>query len=152
MPELVEVTQEDRDAAAKEYHRQGEHGLAYAVQANPKFDNDPLVQAFARHRLKGFAEGKEAAAKGWHPIETLDASKLADGDQMLIVNDRGMFVGTWDAEWMSGVDTLPNLGDGWWMIEDGKDPERPLRGDVPTHWMPLPDAPVIAQAIRDIPE
>ena len=28
---------------------------------------------------------------------------------------------------------------GWWMVCDGKNPELPLRGPEPTHWMPLTD-------------
>ena len=31
--------------------------------------------------------------------------------------------------------------DGWWLTCDGKDPELPLRGPEPTHWMPLPKPP-----------
>ena len=64
----------------------------------------------------------------WQPIET--APK--DGKNILISNDRGMFVAAFDADW--------DL-DGWWLVSDGKDHERPLRGNDPTHWMPLPKPP-----------
>ena len=55
-----------------------------------------------------------------------------DGDQRILFNDRGVFVGTWDSDWMSG---------GWWMIEDGKYFDRPLRGSEPTHFMAVPTPP-----------
>ena len=31
--------------------------------------------------------------------------------------------------------------DEWWHCCDGKNPELPLRGEDPTHWMPLPKSP-----------
>jgi hypothetical protein len=55
-----------------------------------------------------------------------------DGDQRLICNDRGVFVGEFDEHWTDG---------GWWMIPDGKNYEIPLRGDVPTHFMAVPNPP-----------
>lgn len=73
----------------------------------------------------------------WLPIETLDVSKLAEGDEMLIHNNRGMFVGAWEPDWSREH----GFHGGWWMISDGKDIERALRGGVPTHYRPLPDPP-----------
>ena len=70
-----------------------------------------------------------AYPNGWQPISTLEP---VEGQRVLVVNDRGMFVGTWDSEW--GMN-------GFWMIEDGKDWERPLRGSLPTHWQSLPPPP-----------
>ena len=72
---------------------------------------------------------------GWQPIET--APK--DGTYVLIAtesHDGGMTTACWDAEWSSSS--------GWWLLDNGKDPEIPLRGAEPTHWMPLPAAPSIA--------
>jgi len=65
----------------------------------------------------------------WQPIETAPR----DDADILIYNDRGWFVAWFDPQWSA---------DGWWMVSDGKDFERPLRGDEPTHWMPLPEAPL----------
>ncbi len=73
----------------------------------------------------------------WQPIETLDVALLTNGDEMLVYNDRGMFVGWWDSDWSREH----GFHGGWWMISDGKDDERALRGSTPTHWMPLPAAP-----------
>jgi hypothetical protein len=64
----------------------------------------------------------------WESIET--ARK--DGTDCLIYNDRGQFVAWFDSSWTA---------EGWWMVSDGKNVERPLRGGEPTHWMPLPPAP-----------
>lgn len=64
-----------------------------------------------------------------------------DGDEAIILNDRGMFIGEFDSTWASTSDGGYNGG--WWMISDGKDFERPLRGDTPTHWMPLPAPPSV---------
>lgn len=80
----------------------------------------------------------------WQPIETL-APK--DGDEFMVSNNRGMFVAMWEDGWMSRPDEdHPNLGYGWFMISDGKDIERPLRGDVPQWWRPLPTPPEGTQA------
>lgn len=59
---MVEVTQEDREAAA-DYHANGgwgdgrEHWLASVV------DSHPLIQAFARHRIAARDAALEEAAK-----------------------------------------------------------------------------------------
>lgn len=81
-----------------------------------------------------------SVAGGWRPIETLVP---VEGMEMLVLNDRGTFVATWDDSWMlhSPVEEHPNLGDGWFMVSDGKELDRPLRGNVPTHWQPLPAPP-----------
>jgi hypothetical protein len=73
----------------------------------------------------------------WRPIEEFDRTRASDGDEYLIKNDRGVFVGAWDPDWMSIAGTADNLGCGWFLVSDGKDHERPLRGDVPTQWLPL---------------
>jgi hypothetical protein len=64
---------------------------------------------------------------GWMPIEQAPR----DGSDILVINDRGQFVACFDPEW----------SDGWWMVSDGKDIERPLRGDEPHGWRPLPAPP-----------
>lgn len=52
-----------------------------------------------------------------------------DGSDVEIVNDRGQFIARFDRSWgRSYADA------GWWMVSDGKDPERPLRGDEPFAW------------------
>jgi hypothetical protein len=66
----------------------------------------------------------------WLPIET--APK--DGTQFLVVNDRGIFVVSWDKD---GPD---NCLDDFWHVWSGKF-WMDLRGMEPTHWMPLPDRP-----------
>lgn len=68
---------------------------------------------------------------GWMPIET--APK--DGRYILInapSHDGGMTVACFDESWND---------EGWWLQDDGKNPELPLRGKEPTHWRSLPDAP-----------
>lgn len=50
------------------------------------------------------------------------------------VLEPSIYVAMFDESWSN---------DGWWMVCDGKNPELPLRGPAPTHWMPLPDAPTI---------
>lgn len=66
----------------------------------------------------------------WQPIET--APK--DGRRCLVINDRGIFAVEWDSDWFSS--------DGWWLCVDGKHNDSPLRGETPTHWMPLPASPL----------
>lgn len=68
---------------------------------------------------------KDQEPVGWQPIETAPKDETA----CLIANDRGQFVAWFDKGWGS---------EGWWMVGDGKDFERPLRGDEPTVWQPLP--------------
>jgi len=55
-----------------------------------------------------------------------------EGDVRILHNDRGTFVGEFDAEWCPG---------GHWMISDGKNHENPLRGEAPTHFMAIPIIP-----------
>lgn len=74
---------------------------------------------------------------GWRDISEFDWQNAKDGCEMLIYNDRGQFVGSWEPDWSM----QHGYHGGWWMISDGKDFERPLRGDTPTHWMPLPHPP-----------
>jgi Protein of unknown function (DUF551) len=65
----------------------------------------------------------------WQSIETAPRNH---GSEYLVSNDRGVFAAEFDPDWFD---------DGWWLISDGKDFERPLRGSAPTHWMPLPPPP-----------
>lgn len=94
---------------------------------------EELTQSKQRELLKEAAaaiaamrEGAEPV--GWQPIETTPK----DDAEYLVSNDRGQFVVWFDPDWTDG---------GWWMVSDGKDCERPLRGRTPTHWMPLPTPP-----------
>lgn len=66
----------------------------------------------------------------WRPIE----SAPKDGSDVLVVNDRGIFVAQWNED---GPD---NCLDEFWHVRDGKY-WHDLRGMKPTHWMPLPDPP-----------
>lgn len=52
-----------------------------------------------------------------------------DGSRILVINDRGIFC-------VEYCDI-----DEWWLCVDGKHDDRPLRGDHPTHYMPLPKPP-----------
>lgn len=65
-------------------------------------------------------------AMGWRPIE--EAPK--DGTSILIYSWHGQYVVSWDADEL------------WWYVDDNKHGPYPLRGDVPTHFMPLPQPPV----------
>ncbi len=76
----------------------------------------------------------DTATNPWRPIA--EAPK-DDGYECLIINDRGMFVAQFDEAWDEG---------GWWMVSDGKDFERPLRGNAPTHFAPLPAGPTPGDA------
>ena len=106
-----------------------------ANPVNSYVQNDALVQVPVGDIRALLASMPNAT--GWRPIETLDWKGLADGEEMLIANDRGIFVGAWEADWSREH----GFHGGWWMISDGKDPERALRGDIPTHWQPLPAPP-----------
>ena len=91
-----------------------------------------------RYMLRSALESRAPSAEAkdaWQPIGTAPH----DGTAVLLAArgpDSGCVVGWWDSEW----------GDGWWMCDDGKCAvELPLRGPEPTHWMPLPALPAIAQ-------
>ncbi|MGX5775455.1 hypothetical protein [Methylorubrum zatmanii] len=59
-----------------------------------------------------------------------------DGSDVEVVNDRGQFIARFDRSWgRSYADA------GWWMVSDGKDTERPLRGNEPFAWRALTKAP-----------
>jgi len=68
-------------------------------------------------------------AQGWQPIETAPR----DYTRILVFSNRGVFAVEFDPSWGA---------DGWWLCVDGKHDEYPLRGNAPTHWMPLPSPPV----------
>ena len=59
---MIEVTQADREAAAKWAKMQGRPQQA-ANMRRGSCDSAPLVQAFARHRLAGVKAGMDAAAR-----------------------------------------------------------------------------------------
>lgn len=67
----------------------------------------------------------------WMPID--DGAK--SGAYVMIASkrlDSGYGVARWDETWGDG---------GWWLLDDGKDTEIPLRGDEPTHYKPLDKLP-----------
>lgn len=103
------------------------------------FDDSEIADKY-RHRVIA-ALSCPGAGVDWQPLSTL---KPADGDEFLVVNDRGMFVAMWDADWSTEPDErYPHLGRGWFMVGDGKDIARPLRSDYPRLWAPLPTVPAI---------
>jgi hypothetical protein len=68
----------------------------------------------------------------WQPIETAPKDRT-----WIIVYQEGVAepsqtVCAFDPSWG---------GDGWWTCCDGKNPDIPLRGPNPTHWMPLQSPP-----------
>jgi hypothetical protein len=78
------------------------------------------------------------AVLSWQPIDT--APK--DGTVVLVYReDAGVFTAHYVEEdaHLSSVMNPPE-GDCYWFTTDGED----LTGDMPTHWRPLPDAPVSA--------
>jgi hypothetical protein len=93
----------------------------------------------AKERLSDWAMFANAArvaleAVGYHSWMPID-DDAKDGAHILIASNRldsGCGVAQWDETWN---------GDGWWIIEDGKNTEIPLRGDAPTHYKPLGDLP-----------
>lgn len=75
----------------------------------------------------------------WQPIET--APK--DGTAILVYTGSGWYV----TAWLQGDDT--DAGIDWWYVDDNKHGPYPLRGNSPTHWMPLPNPPAtIEQLIK----
>ena len=77
-----------------------------------------------------------SAPAGWQPIET--APK--DGSQFLIWTNRiGFAVVAHDQDHPMPTDLVPS---GHHLkVDDGKHGPYSIRGDYPTHWMPLPAAP-----------
>ena len=70
---------------------------------------------------------REAMEPKWLPI----TDEVKDGRRIVVSNNRGVFTVEWDSAW----------SDGWWICPDGKHDDRPLRGDEPTHYQPLPTPP-----------
>jgi hypothetical protein len=114
------------------------HLDAIVCYASTMDEHEPNRIAFdVREALASMPTVVTGEQPGWQPIDTLDVSKLHADDEMLIHNDRGTFVGAWEPDWS----IEHGFHGGWWMIGDGKDFERALRGDIPTHWQPLPEPP-----------
>ncbi len=57
----MQVTDEDRKAAAEIYQNRRDHDMHKWI-LDGRCDADPIVQAFARHRLLGYQQGMEEAA------------------------------------------------------------------------------------------
>jgi hypothetical protein len=85
------------------------------------------------HRLEGLGSSSvrsEPGSTDWRPIH----SAPKDGTLILIHRTEQRYaedthhVARWVAE------------DEWWQVHDGKF-DHALRGDEPTHWMPLPEPP-----------
>lgn len=55
------LTDEDRKAAAEIYQNRRDHDMHKWILYG-RCDADPIVQAFARHRLLGYQQGMEEAA------------------------------------------------------------------------------------------
>ena len=66
--------------------------------------------------------------QGWQPIESApkDGTAIIVTRPTIFESEDGWHVVRWD--------------DGWWQVHCGKF-DNPLRGDDPTHWMPLPASP-----------
>lgn len=79
---------------------------------------------------------KHGVFREWQPIETVPK----DGRSVLIYNDRGVSEVVWLLEWQAAVPL-----DGWY-IDAMKAGWFPLRGELPTHWMPMPEPPEAADA------
>ena len=67
----------------------------------------------------------------WQPIET--APK--DGESILVFNSYGIS----EVQWCNEQDY--DVPHDWWYIDGMKAGYFGLRGDEPTHWMPLPAPP-----------
>lgn len=70
----IEVTQADREAAKSLLGRDDAGPSWWSIDSG-NADNDPLVQAFARHRATAFAAGK--AAREREIVEWLRANQAA---------------------------------------------------------------------------
>lgn len=86
---LVEVTQADRDAAAEHYHQY----IASKI-VDGKLDDNPLVQAFARHRIEALSTPAgdavsldHARLALWQAIEAIKISNKTD-DKLILENLR----------------------------------------------------------------
>lgn len=103
---------------------------------------------FSEKEARAFAAAIEQpqapAAREWQPIET--APK--DGSQFLVWTNRiGFSVVTHDVENPMPVHIVPSGHH--LLINEGKHGPYPLRGDYPTHWMPLPAAPTPDQGSEE---
>lgn len=77
--EKVPATQADRERAAKHLRREGEPCLAEMV-VNAAFDDHPLVQDFAAHRIASTTAQTEAVQKLVDALESIKAQTSAEDD------------------------------------------------------------------------
>jgi Lar family restriction alleviation protein len=99
-----------------EWYRERVHRAYYAL-----FDQSPA----------------DAKAGGqWQPIET--APKDENTPILVYAPGSGYYVVTWENFDSSTV--------GWWHVDDNKHGPYALRGESPTHWMPLPSRPAAFEA------
>jgi len=76
--EKVPATQADRERAAKRLRREGEPSLAEMV-VNAAFDDHPLVQDFAAHRIASTTAQTEAVQKLVNALEAARIELVARG-------------------------------------------------------------------------
>jgi alkylation response protein AidB-like acyl-CoA dehydrogenase len=75
--EQVEVTQADRGAAADHLQAISDDGQTFGAIRRGQCDNDPLVQAFARHRIATEQQQADTIATLRAEIERLKAGRVA---------------------------------------------------------------------------
>jgi len=96
-----------------------------------ELDSHGYEHAYDIATLQALAAIDAMQGDGWRDIASAPP-EVKNGSDVLVLNDRGMFVAAFDKDWGD---------DGWWLVSDGRDHERPLRGSEPTHYRPLPPPP-----------
>ena len=73
-------------------------------------------------------QNKLREATEWRPIE----SAPRDYTQILVYCSHGQYVASWEVDC------------DWWGVDENKHGPFPLRGEEPSHWLPLPAAPSVS--------
>ena len=98
------------------------------LKSNPA--RQQAAQQAADAALSAIAEAGYCVT-GWQDIE----SAPKDGTKILAHAGGECYV----IAWLNGEET--DAGNDWWYVDDNKHGPFPLRGESPTHWIPLPKPP-----------
>jgi hypothetical protein len=132
---LVELN-EPKESVYSPVHVEGKRRARQALAATLSVGLPTITEKQA-YAAWGMTPPQTEGREVWQDIATAPR----DGVEILLSCPHGTYVSWWAEHDIE-----------WWHVTDNKFGPYPLRGSSPTHWMPLPPAPVSEKGPVDSPE